>query len=585
MQQLFNRLKQDTDQDRLAAHLKWFAGVRRDTGSTGEEKAARYIAQAAGETGLSVTMHEFDAFLSFPGAAALQAPAQELTFTCITHSFTASTPGGGTSAPAVLFDPEADDPAVTRDQIAVVSGICAPITVLLLSRAGAAGAVFINPGESLHYMTGTTIWGTPSPDQLERLPSLPAVSVNNTDGNTIRQLIAAGPLSLTVTAKVDTGWRRSLLPEVVIPGSGPESEDFVLIGAHYCSWEYGITDNATGTACLLELTRLLQAEQRHLKRSIRIAWWPGHSHGRYAGSSWYADTFFREIADHCVAYHNIDSPGVRGATHYVARHTTADIEDYCTELIHAATGQSAPVNRPSRAADQSFLANGVPSFSTYPFLPEEHPDHRAWTGGAANAWWWHTKEDTLDKADPALLALDTAISAAGALHLATVDQLPLDPHAPAAEIRAFAEELTAAAGSSVDTEAFVKAACTYEEATAALSSLRGSKLSSAQVRALNRALIQLGRYVTPLIYSRGGRYANDPAELSPIMRNNRNTRFPGLAEGLELGDLSGDVRAGFIAAGLVRQLNRAVDHLLEATLVATSTLAAFGHAETGEAMS
>ena len=62
-----------------------------------------------------------------------------------------------------------------------------------------------------------------------------------------------------------------------------------------------------------------------------------------------------------------------------------------------------------RAADQSFLANGVPSFSAYPFLPDGHPDRRPWTGGCANAWWWHTDEDTLDKADVDMLARDVHV--------------------------------------------------------------------------------------------------------------------------------------------------------------------------------
>ena len=32
------------------------------------------------------------------------------------------------------------------------------------------------------------------------------------------------------------------------------------------------------------------------------------------------------------------------------------------------------------------------------------------TGGSANAWWWHSVHDTLDKADVEILALDTKIS-------------------------------------------------------------------------------------------------------------------------------------------------------------------------------
>lgn len=580
MKELTTAMRRKVDQDSLEQHLEWFSRVRRDTGGSGEREAAAYIRSELEKLELHVLMHEFDAWLSFPRQAELAVAGTDESFECLTHAFTTSTGPEGVTAEVVPFTASEADPGYTKGKIALVDGICTPITVLRLSRAGAAGIVFSNPGEVIHNMTATTIWGTPAADQLDRQPQLPAVSVRHSAGSRIRELASAGGLQLTLNTTVETGWYPSLLPEVRIPGNGPEANDFILVGAHYCSWEYGITDNATGVACLLELARLLQAEQPRLRRGIRIAWWPGHSHGRYAGSGWYADRFFQEIAEHCVAYHNIDSPGVRGATQYVARHTTAEVEQFCLGLIEAATGQQAPVNRPSRAADQSFLANGVPAFSTYPFLPEGHEDRRPWTGGAANAWWWHTSEDTLDKADADILALDTGISAAGILHLATAAVLPLDSLRAAREIRDFAERLAAAAEPLLDARAFAAAAAEYEDAAGELDVLVRGKQAAAI--AVNRLQMRLSRHVLPLVYSRGGRYVNDPAELSPIMRNSRNTQFPGLADGLHLAELQGQPKSGFVLAGLIRQLNRATDQLRSATKLARDGTAG---ARAGDAMS
>ena len=194
-----------------------------------------------------------------------------------------------------------------------------------------------------------------------------------------------------------------------MPGSR-EPERFVLVGGHYCAWHEGITDNATGDACVLEMAKLLWQERASLERSVRLCWWPGHSHGRYSGSTWYADTFFTDLAEGGLAYYNIDSPGVKGATAYYCRNTCAEFDGYCRAVIAAVTGQTnAPVFRPMRAADQSFLASGMPSFSAYPFLPDGHPDKRPWTGGCGNAWWWHTEHDTLDKADVSILATDVKV--------------------------------------------------------------------------------------------------------------------------------------------------------------------------------
>src|SRR5439155_1088660 len=90
-----------------------------------------------------------------------------------------------------------------------------------------------------------------------------------------------------------------------------EPETFVLLHGHIDSWHQGIGDNATGDATLLEVARVLVQHRQHLRRSVRIAWWSGHSHGRYAGSSWFADTFATAIDANCILPFNCDAPGSR----------------------------------------------------------------------------------------------------------------------------------------------------------------------------------------------------------------------------------------------------------------------------------
>jgi len=52
--------------DTLQRHLEWFSRVRRDTGDAGENQAAEYVAAELRAAGVPVTLHEFDAFLSYP---------------------------------------------------------------------------------------------------------------------------------------------------------------------------------------------------------------------------------------------------------------------------------------------------------------------------------------------------------------------------------------------------------------------------------------------------------------------------------------------------------------------------------------
>lgn len=564
------------DQGRLAAHLDWFAGVRRDTGGPGEDAAAAYIVKQLLEAGVEVRVHEFDAYLSYPREASLtEADGTSLNLGVVTHSFAASTPAEGLTGELVYLQ-EADF-SHSAGKLVLVDGLCTPITVLEASRAGVAGVVFVNQGEVVHNMIATTIWGTPSLDQLDRLPTVAAASISRPDGDLLKARLAEGPLEVRLTTQVDTGWYRSKLPEAIIPGSDGSTDEFVLVGAHYCSWEVGITDNATGDACLIEMARALQAQRRALKRSIRLCWWPGHSHGRYSGSTWYADNFFHDLADNCVAYHNVDSPGVRGATLYVARHTTAEVEAFCIDLIGEMTGQTTPeVHRPSRAADQSFLANGVPAFSTYPFLPHGDPDRKPWTGGCGNAWWWHSSADVRDKADEAILALDTRISIEGVSRLANAHVLPVDPRRSAQEAAGFVAEFVAATTGHLDATALSKAADELLAVATEFSELAQAEREdpSSNPVDINRGLMRFSRALLPAVYTKGGRHVHDPAEWSPLMRNDRSSLFPSLSAGFSLADLAGQHEFGFVKAGLVRQMNRVVDGFREATAICRAAIAA-----------
>ncbi|HVB09300.1 MAG TPA: M28 family metallopeptidase [Bacillota bacterium] len=551
--------------ERLQRHLEWFAKVPRDTGGTGEHRAAAYMAEQLRADGVPVTVHEFDAFLSYPIRATLQVLQPEpLEIRCLTHSFGRST--GPNGIVAELGEGDLNDLA---GKAALVKGLATPITILAASRIGLAAVVFTNEDWVIHNMIGTTIWGTPGLDQIDRLPSLPVVSVNREDGERLRALIARHDrVQIRLVTEVKTGWFPSKLPEVRIPGS-QEPERFVLVGAHYCAWHEGITDNATGDACLLEMARVLWERRAELRRGVRICWWPGHSHGRYAGSTWYADTFFGDLARGCIAYHNIDSPGVKGATHYVARHTTAEVEDFCRTVIGDISGQKeAPIHRPSRAADQSFLANGVAAFSTYPFLPEGHEDRRPWTGGAANAWWWHTEYDTLDKADKDILRLDTQISLSAVIRLCTADVLPLRPSATVREIGAALRDIQAKSGDHLDLQ---PARAALDDLTSAVNELEGMRDRADQAAALNATLLRLGRILNPVVYSQGGRFSHDPAEWSPIMRPTGGAALSALGRAAGLPQLHGQPEYGFLKAQVVRERNRVTEALREAAAAARAT--------------
>ncbi len=102
-----------------------------------------------------------------------------------------------------------------------------------------------------------------------------------------------------------------------IPGSDPALKDeYVLIGSHFDSWHggTGATDNATGSAAMMEAMRIRTAIGAKPQRTIRLALWGGEAQG-LLGSTAYVrqhlgDSRTMELKPEqakIVAYYNIDN--------------------------------------------------------------------------------------------------------------------------------------------------------------------------------------------------------------------------------------------------------------------------------------
>jgi len=318
-------------------------------------------------------------------------------------------------------------------------------------------------------------------------------------------------------------------------------------------------DNGTANATMLEVARLLAGRRDALRRGIRFAFWSGHSHGRYAGSAWYADHAWRELHQRCVLHLNVDSTGARGATDYSVLHATEDAQRFAETVVADVTGQRSRGRRFSRAGDQSFWGVGVPSaFMSLSGLPKQDTDlSRAMerlVGSAGFPWWWHTKDDTIDKIDPDVLALDTKVYLASALRWLNAPVLPLDHGRAVRGLLAELEALQAAAGARFDLAPAVDAARALVElldrAGVALAGV-DARTPAAKLDAINRGLMRLSRALVPLSYTTGDRFTHDLALPIPPLAGLQRVR--------ELAALDPDTDAfKFARAALVRERNRAV---------------------------
>jgi hypothetical protein len=78
-----------------------------------------------------------------------------------------------------------------------------------------------------------------------------------------------------------------------IPGSGPHKDELVMLGAHFDSWHggTGATDNAAGSAVMMEAVRVLKAVNQPLDRTVRIALWGGEEEGLLGSRAYVKEHF------------------------------------------------------------------------------------------------------------------------------------------------------------------------------------------------------------------------------------------------------------------------------------------------------
>nr|WP_315594496.1 M28 family peptidase [uncultured Cupriavidus sp.] len=418
-----------------------------------------------------------------------------------------------TNDPAVLFGKHYTTESLrekVRGKVVLTNGLSNPGRSELLENLGALAVIAINPGEHVHWGASSTVWGSPTLDDLDRLPKIPSLSVANPDGPA---LIAAAEAGDSVRIEVESlsGWFRQPIPEVRIRGRESDGR-FVLMHGHYDSWDVGVGDNATGNAVLLEAARALKACPP--KHDVRILWWPGHSAGRYAGSTWYADAFAHELHHDCIVHLNCDSPGSKDATYYGSIRGMAEAQDVVATVVRDLFDQECELERPSRGGDYSFNNLGVSgALLASSMVPPEERQRRGWysVGGNGGSPTWHTEADTLEVADRIILENDTRLYTLLAARIANADGTVLDYRRPFADIIGRFEECKSAAKSSVDfgihTQLFHEVRAGIE---AMYASLQGSAAAASAFRSLGREIVRLGNGV-------GDVYNHDPAVAFPIL--------------------------------------------------------------------
>jgi len=177
-------------------------------------------------------------------------------------------PGGGRGA--------AQSFAQTRTQFLKDEGVLAVIT----PGQGTAGTVFVG---------GATANAQPNANL--GVPSI-TIAVEHY-GRMIRTIEKKMPVTIALDVK-NTFTDDTMSFNVVGEIAGTDKADeLVMLGAHFDSWHSGTgaTDNAAGSAVMMEAMRILKTSGLKLRRTVRIGLWGGEEQGLLGSRAYVTETF------------------------------------------------------------------------------------------------------------------------------------------------------------------------------------------------------------------------------------------------------------------------------------------------------
>lgn len=518
-----DRILTEVSGPRLMQSTREIAKWVRLSGEPEELESVRWVQAQLESYGFRTTLISHDGYISLPGAARLEVPGESGPMGCITHSFAVSTPAEGLTADLVAVPPGTEPTAAqVAGNLVLLDGYASAGSARLYDRLGAAGQIHIHD-DLLHETSVSLVWGSPTDRTVGLMPASPGISIRRADGERLKRRLQQGALRVTLHTRVETGWRP--IPLLVADLPDVAQEHFVLLSCHIDSWHHGAMDNASANATVMEVGRLLAEHRKDLRRGLRLAFWSGHSHGRYAGSAWYADHHWSELRRHCVAHVNADSTGGVGATVINEPPVMPQTGALVAAVLEKVTGERIDPVRIGRFADQSFYGIGLNCI--YGTLSMQDAKATEGTlavrfGGKRSGglgWWWHTIEDTIDKVDEALLVRDTRVYAATVFRLLAEPILPFDYREAVGELESVLADLARTAGPRFDLSALGEEVRALSRSVAALQDTvrQAGALDEQCRRKVNEVLVRLSRHLVPVAFHENGPFDHDLMEpLEPI---------------------------------------------------------------------
>ncbi len=544
---------------------------------------AYYVRDAMEAVGVPATVYDLDALVSFPGTASLRLLTPDTReFRCLPFCHIRSTDEKGIEGELVFVgagtekDYEGKD---VRGKITLSELSYSPPRQekeRIGSARGAIGHVMMNWGPSdceiIAYGSVKSVWGNPTPETINNMPSTPCITVSRATGENLRDLCARGTVRVWMSAQSTEEWRTTQITVGRLEGC-EEPDKAILIGGHMDAWGGGVSCNAIGNAAVLELARAFAKHRDKVKRSVWFTLWSGHETGTMTGSTWFCDHFWDEIDMKGLIYINVDSPGLVGATEYNTRSSSELLRFHKEVEAKLLPGVHCRRVRLTRIGDMSFVGLGMPTLSPRMAYPEEQV--KAWNGADLGPW-HHSIEMTLETVDMKVLQKDLAVYVGLVGRLSNEPVLPYDFTPVGQEMVKRLDELAAKAPKELALGELQERARRFDSLAAELEkrvqALRQEEKWPLSPKALaaNRSLMRIARILNAPSSAINGKWDQDLYGLSTL-----RSVFPSLYPIEQLGRMDPvALETRLLRTRLVRNRNWIADCLKEAVLAAESALEA-----------
>ena len=366
-------------------------GGTRASGTGGFDASAQYVYDQAAAAGLAVSRQEFT--YSFVGD---QSPPELAQLSPAAKTYVAGSDfatmvysgSGDVTAQVWAVDLVVPSPAPNASTsgcqaedfagfpagaIALMQrGTCTFRTKFENARAaGAAGVIIFNEGNPERTGLFPVTLGAPP-------ASLPAVFATFALGTELSNGGLNGQTGVTVRLKTDVVYEVRSTSNIIAETPGGDPTSVIVVGAHLDSGTTGpgINDNGSGSAAILEVAKIFQAQERKPRNKLRFIWFGAEEVG-LIGSTHYVNSLSEAERDQIRLLLNFDMVGspnfVRfvydgdnssftagpGVTQYPPG--SGEIERVFLDYFQALGLPIEPAHSGGRSDDGPFIAAGIPA--------------------------------------------------------------------------------------------------------------------------------------------------------------------------------------------------------------------------------